>query len=164
MKTTFIILIGLLVLLPLNAYPVRIGDIAPPFELTDLSGNHAGSGGLKGKVVSLVFWATWCEQCRTELSDLDVLYKKYRQDGFEVVGISLDSSAARIAKFLQKIKPSFRVLHDREGTVADAYRVSGVPVSFIIGRDGVIGRRIMGFGKEFLPLYEKEMKELLKQQ
>ena len=163
MQKALIILLGLLALLSAFAYPAQIGEIAPPFELTDLSGDLVKSGDLKGKVVFMVFWATWCEQCRTELPELDILYKKYRKDGLEVVGISLDSSAARLARFLQKIKPSFRVFHDVKGTVANAYRVSGIPVGVIVDRNGVIGRRITGFGRGFLPMFEREMKELLKQ-
>jgi peroxiredoxin len=164
MKKTLIIIFSLLALLPANAYPVRVGEIAPPFELADTTGNKVSSQVLKGKVVILVFWATWCRQCQTELPELDILYKKYHKDGIEVIGISLDSSAVRLARFLEKIKPSFRVLHDEKGTAANAYRVSGIPSGFIIDRDGVASRRIMGFGRELLPLYEQSINELLKQQ
>jgi peroxiredoxin len=164
MKKTLIIIFALLAFLPLNAYPVQLTENVPPCELRDLTGNIVRSGSLKGKVVILVFWATWCDGCRTELPELDVLYQKYRNDGLEVIAINLDSSADRLARFLQKIKPSFRVVHDEKGTVAAAYRVSGIPAGFIIGKDGLTGRRISGSGRQVLAAYEQEINELLKQQ
>jgi peroxiredoxin len=163
MKKTLIIFISLLPFWPLAAYPVQLYEIAPPFELTDMSGNIVQSASLKGKVVILVFWATWCEQCRAELPELDILHKKFRNSGLEVIAINVDTSAARLARFLRKVKPTFRVLHDEKGTVAAAYGVSGIPASFIISRDGIASFRISGFEREGLPVYEEEINKLLKQ-
>jgi peroxiredoxin len=162
MKKTLIIILALLAFWPLAAYPVQLRGNAPQFELTDLTGNIVKSESLQGKVVILVFWATWCDECRKELPELDILYKKYRNDGLEVIAINLDSSPARLTRFLQRTKPSFPVLHDEKGTVAAAYSVSGIPTSFIIDRTGIASRRISGFESESLPLYEREINDLLK--
>jgi peroxiredoxin len=154
----------LLLLFPHAAFSAQVGSPAPSFSLKDLQGNTVNLSDFEGKVVFLDFWALWCAPCREELPELDSLYKKYRKDGFEVVGICLDTSQQRVTKFLQKVPVTFQILIDKKGDAAEAYRFSGLPAGFLIGRDGAIKHKHMGFGREFLPLFEKEITELLKQE
>lgn len=146
---------------PLPAYGAQVGETAPAFELRDLQGRTISLEEYKGKVVLLNFWAPWCRSCKAELPGLEALYAKYHKAGLEVISIGLNISEAGAKKLLQKIPLSFQVLLDPRGKTADSYRFSGLPASFIIGRDGVIKYRHMGFGKEFLSLYEKEVQILL---
>jgi peroxiredoxin len=153
----------LFLLVPHAAFSAQVGSSAPSFSLKDLKGNIVNLSDFEGKVVFLDFWAPWCAPCREELPELDRLYKKYWEDGFEVVGICLDTSRARVTKFLQKVPVTFQILMDKQGDAAEAYRFSGLPAGFLIDRDGIIRKQYKGFARDLLPLYEKEISDLLKQ-
>ncbi len=162
MKTALAAFLFLL-LVPQDAFSAQVGSPAPSFSLEDLQGNTVILHDFEGKVVFLDFWAPWCASCREELFELDRLYKKYRKDGFEVIGICLDTPKARITNFVQKVPVTFQILIDTKGDAAETYRCSGVPVGFLIDKDGIIREQYKGFAIDLLPLYEKEISELLKQ-
>ncbi|MEK6726311.1 MAG: TlpA disulfide reductase family protein [Deltaproteobacteria bacterium] len=159
--TTALILVAVM-LHPLCSYSAEIGGKAPAFSLKDIKGNTVTLESLKGKVVFLDFWASWCGPCKEELPELELLYKKYGKDGFEVVGISVDKSESNVVEFLKKRPISFTILTNIKGDVAEAYGLPGMPTGYIIGKDGVIQHRHAGFARAFLPVYEKEIAELLK--
>lgn len=148
---------------PFHAYSAEVGKKAPAFTLNDMKGNTVTLYSLKGKVVLLDFWGTWCSPCKEEFPELDALYKKYGKDGLEVVGISVDKSESNVAEFLKKWPVSFTVLTDTTGDVPESYALPGMPTGYIIGKDGVIRFRHIGFSKEFMSIYEKEIVELLKE-
>ncbi len=154
----------LAMLLPAFAYAGQVGSIAPEFSLPDLTGKSVSLQQFKGKVVFLDFWAPWCDQCREELPALDALYKKYTKDGLEVIGIGIDTSEKQVTEFLQKVSVTFTILIDKKDNIRWAYNFRTLPTAFVIGRDGVIRYMHLGFGKEFLQMYEKEIDKLLKQQ
>jgi peroxiredoxin len=145
------------------AYAAQEGTRAPGFGIMDLTGNTVTFEQFKGKVVFLDFWAPWCIPCKDELPELDLLYKKFQNEGFIVIGIAVDASSEGVAKFLQKTKISFPILLDTLGTVAESYRLVNMPTGYLIGRDGIIRYRHLGYGKELLLQYEKEINELVKQ-
>jgi peroxiredoxin len=150
------------ILLPSSTYAGNAAEVAPGFSLFDTNGNNVTLDSYKGKVVFLAFWATWCASCRDELPDLDILHKKFSKNGFTVLSVCVESSASIVTGYLNKYPVSFPVLVDKGGTIADTYRLSGFPASFIIGKDGVIRHKHRGYGKEFLALYETEILDLLK--
>ena len=150
-------------LLPFPVFSGQVGSQAPSFALKDLTGETITLDSLQGKVVFLGFWAIWCRSCREELPELDRLYLKYKDNGFTVIGISVDAPRARVAAFLKKVPVAFPILIDEKGDVAEAYRFSELPSGFLIGRDGVIKYEYKGYDKSFPLLYEKEISGLLKQ-
>ncbi|HXY55203.1 MAG TPA: TlpA disulfide reductase family protein [Nitrospirota bacterium] len=158
----FLVTMFLLVFMrPVFTQAGQVGSVAPGFSLTDLNGKASTLQQFKGKVVFLDFWAPWCDSCREELPALDALYKKYKNDGLEIIGIDMDPSEKLVREFLQKGPITFTILIDRKGAMRREYRVRTLPTAFIIGKDGVIRSMHMGFGKEFLQIYEKEIVELL---
>ena len=161
-----IIIIALLLALtlPVFANASQVGTSAPDFSLVDVNGKVVTLKQFRGKVVFLDFWAPWCDPCREELPALDALYKKYSNEGLEIIGIDIDSSEKLVTEFLQKVPVTFTVLIDKKGIIRRGYNFRTLPTAFIIGKDGVIRYVQMGFGKEFLPMYEKQIAELLKQQ
>jgi peroxiredoxin len=159
-----IILLLLAIMLPTIAYSGQVGSSAPDFSLSDLAGKPVSLQQFKGKVILLDFWAPWCDQCRAELPKLDDLYKQHGKDGFEIIGIGIDTSESQVTEFLQKIPITFTILIDKKNNVRKAYHFRTLPTTFIIGRDGVIRYVHLGFGNEYLQIYEKEIAELLKQQ
>ncbi|HTG01954.1 MAG TPA: TlpA disulfide reductase family protein [Nitrospirota bacterium] len=149
--------------LPASAEADQVGAMAPPFSIPDLNGNIVTLQHLKGRVVVLDFWAPWCDQCREELPAFDALFNKYKNDGLVVIGVDIDSSKKLVAEFLQKTSVNFTVVMDLKGAMRRAYRFRTLPTAFIIGKDGIIRYVHMSFGKEQLPLFDKEIAELLKQ-
>ncbi len=105
------------------------------FTLTDLSGKPWHLRDLKGQVVLVNFWATWCPPCRKEMPDLQALYDKYKSRGFLVLSIS-DEESAKVAPFIAERKITYPVLLDPGRKVNDAFIVEGIPKSFVYDREG----------------------------
>jgi len=105
------------------------------FTLTDLQGKSWRLSDLRGKVVMVNFWATWCPPCRKEMPDLQALYDKYKDRGFMVLSIS-DEEAAKVGPFIAERKISYPVLLDLGRKVNEAFVVEGIPKSFVYDREG----------------------------
>lgn len=105
------------------------------FTLTDLQGNQWHLHDLKGKIVLVNFWATWCPPCRKEMPDLQALYDKYKDQGFVVLSIS-DEAAAKVQPFIAERRISYPVLLDPGRNVNDRFKVEGIPKSFVYDREG----------------------------
>jgi thiol-disulfide isomerase/thioredoxin len=110
---------------------------APDFTLPTLSGAPIRLADLRGKVVLLSFWATWCVPCRTEMPTLEALYQRYKDRGLEVLAVNLDMlSTAGVEAFMQEVGVTFRVGLDPSWSTAQAYRVLGLPTTYLIDRAG----------------------------
>jgi peroxiredoxin len=105
------------------------------FILTDLSGKKWHLQNLRGKVVLVNFWATWCPPCRKEMPDLQALYEKYKESGLVVLAIS-DEEAGKVEPFIAERKISYPVMLDPGRKVNDLYRVDGIPKTFVYDRNG----------------------------
>jgi len=105
------------------------------FTLTDLQGKSWHLRDLRGKVVLVNFWATWCPPCRKEMPDLQALYDKYKDQGLVVLAIS-DEEAAKVTPFISERKISYPVMLDPGRKVNDLYQVEGIPKSFVYDRQG----------------------------
>lgn len=112
------------------------GDNAPSFELPDLKGNPRKLSEFRGSVVLLNFWASWCGPCVEELPALEQLYQKLKAKGFEIVAVGIDDDIAELEEFKRRFSLSFPVLADKSGILKNKYRVTGVPESFVLDRDG----------------------------
>jgi len=118
----------------------------PPLELTDLEGNTVSLAALKGKVVIIDFWATWCPPCREAIPDLIDLKKQYGAKGLEVVGISLDDNGSRILpRFVHDFGINYPVVIGSEEIAAAFGGILGLPTTFIVDRDGMIRSHFMGY-------------------
>lgn len=146
-RWSFAVLLGTLLLVTSapRALAIGAGSLAPEIGLKDLSGRGVSIASLKGKVVLVDFWASWCAPCREELPVLEALYKKYRGRGFEIVGVNLDQSPDKVQRFLSGTPLSFRVVHDRGRAVAERYAPSKMPSSFLIDRKGIVRHVHAGF-------------------
>jgi thiol-disulfide isomerase/thioredoxin len=120
------------------------------FTVKDVAGKDVRLGSYRGQVVLVNFWATWCGPCRREIPSLVRLYGKYRQRGFVVLGISVDSEVARIRPFARALKMSYPVLVGAgRDDVSDAFGpFAGFPTSLLIARDGAICVRHVGVASE----------------
>jgi thiol-disulfide isomerase/thioredoxin len=134
-------LLAALVATGLMAFP---GEPAPAIHADDLSGRPFALATLKGKIVLLDFWASWCAPCKKSLPALDKLQEKYRDKGLEVVGISLDEDTDAISTFLERAPVKFRILRDPSGKSAEAFSVVAMPTSFLLDAEGRIAARYEG--------------------
>ncbi|HWW86519.1 MAG TPA: redoxin domain-containing protein [Vicinamibacterales bacterium] len=117
----------------------HVGEPAGEFQLTDLAGTPVSLTAMRGKVVLLTFWATWCGVCRRELPNLENLYKNLKgHDDFAVLTINLDQRSESVPPFVRTNDYQFPVLLDADNRVSTAYDVSGIPANFIIDRAGKI--------------------------
>jgi len=122
----------------------KVNSPAPDFSLKALDGSPLKLADYRGQVVLLDFWATWCVPCKAEIPHFIEFQDKYRAQGFQVVGISMDDDANAVRKFYQDFKMNYPVV---VGTpeLADAYGgVLGLPVTFLIARDGRVAAKYVG--------------------
>ncbi len=126
------------------------------FSLKDLSGKTWKFSDLRGKVVLVNFWATWCPPCRKEMPDLETLYQELAPRGLVILGIS-DEEASKVQPFIRERRVSFPILLDPGRTVNEAFIVEGIPKSFVYDRDGkLVAQSIdMRTRKQFLEMLAK---------
>jgi peroxiredoxin len=105
------------------------------FTLTDLQGSSWHLKDLRGKVVLVNFWATWCPPCRKEMPDLDTLFNKFKDQGFVVLAIS-DEDDAKVSPFIAERKIAYPILLDPGRKVTESFKVEGIPKSFVYDRSG----------------------------
>jgi peroxiredoxin len=118
---------------------------APDFTLPNLDGKMVSLVDYKGKVILLNIWATWCPPCVEEMPSMEKLYQELREEGFEILAVSVDASGDKVVTpFMKKHKLSFPALTDTGGAVKILYQTTGVPESFIIDKDGIIVEKIIG--------------------
>jgi peroxiredoxin len=126
------------------------------FSLTDLQGKSWALHDLRGKVVLVNFWATWCPPCRKEMPDLDALYLKFKDQGLIILAIS-DEDATKVRPFLKERPVTYPVLLDPGRKVNDVFHIDGIPKSFVYDREGkLVAQSIdMRTQKQFLEMLSK---------
>ncbi len=118
--------------------------VAPAFSVQGLKGETIRLSDLRGKVVLVNFWATWCPYCVTEIPDLEKVYRANKDRGFTILGISTDAIPD---SFIRQMGITYPLAMGKQDVVSD-YRVSGIPVSFLIDGDGRVVKRVMGVYSE----------------
>ena len=151
--------------------PVEIGSRAPDFAATDLRGHKPASiADYRGRVVLLNIWATWCPPCRAEMPSMERLHKKLAGTDFRIAAVSVDGDAfyaqeqagpKEIMAFASTLGLTFDILHDPSGEIRKAYDIFGVPESYLIDRDGVIVKRVIGAADWEDPVNEMLIRRLL---
>ncbi|HXH37128.1 MAG TPA: TlpA disulfide reductase family protein [Thermoanaerobaculia bacterium] len=129
----------------LTATAARAGVAAPAFALRSLEGRTVRLSDFRGKVVLLNFWATWCGGCRVEMPWLIEIYRQYRSQGLEIIGVSMDDGGEEvIAKFTKAKNVNYTIVKGNEA-VANAYgKVQLLPQTFLINRDGTVAGHFTG--------------------
>ncbi|MDQ6983529.1 MAG: TlpA disulfide reductase family protein [Ghiorsea sp.] len=137
-----VVMVGMSFLMPDAVKPVRAGDMVKPISLPNFQGKLEGIP--EGKVVLLNFWATWCPPCREEVPSMVKLYDKFKDQGFEIVAVSVDKRYDDVVQFVAEQNMTFMVLHDQDSDVSRNYGVFRYPESFIVDRNGVVRKHLGG--------------------
>jgi peroxiredoxin len=136
---------GVFLLLANTVFALDESPVAPEFTLQSLSAGKLSLSDYRGKVVLLNFWATWCMPCRQEMPSMERLWQQYQNKGFAILAVSTDEGgASRVKSFVKRLKLSFPVVLDADSKVSDLYQVSGLPVSFLVDRQGRVAAKITG--------------------
>ena len=128
-------------------FPVTAGSKAPDFRAKTIDGAPVTKtlANYKGEIVLLNVWATWCLPCRTEMPSIQALHDRFAARGLKVVAVSIDKAGSddEIRKFRDQYGLTFEILQDPTGNIQRDYQTTGVPETFIIGRDGMIRRKVI---------------------
>lgn len=151
--------------------PVGPGREAPSFTVASLRGDSVSLSDYEGQVVLLNIWATWCAPCRVEMPSLERLYQELEGEPFEILAVSVDAArggrdeygnpGGNIQAFADSLGLTFRILHDPTGRIQDRYRTTGVPETFLIGKDGIIYKKVAGGTEWDAPAYRELIERLL---
>lgn len=137
---------------------------APDFRLEDMDENLYSLKDFQGKVLLINFWATWCPPCRREMPSMERLYQKMKDnDDFTVIAINQFESPDHVFAYMADLgtDPSFPILFDRESRISEAYKVAGLPTTYLVDKKGKVRYRAIG-GREFdHPEVEKLILELM---
>jgi cytochrome c biogenesis protein CcmG/thiol:disulfide interchange protein DsbE len=125
------------------------------------SGDTLGLERLRGKVVLLDFWASWCEPCRHSFPWLNAMQAKYADRGLVIIGVNVDRERADAERFLREVPAAFRIVYDPAGELATRYDVPGMPSSYVIGQNGDVVGRHVGFRNAARAEREAELQKLL---
>jgi thiol-disulfide isomerase/thioredoxin len=139
---------------------LKPGDALPDLASFKLEGKLPDS--LKGQVILLDFWASWCAPCKSSFPAMEELNAKYRDKGFTIIAVSVDEDPENMQQFLKPMKISFTVVRDAQQKLVAAADVPTMPTSFLIDRSGKIRFVHAGFERdETIPKYVKEIEQLL---
>lgn len=151
--------------------PVITGAAAPSFTVTNMAGEEVTLADYRGKVVLLNVWATWCPPCKEEMPSMQRLYEEMEGTDFEILAVSVDAPRGQedafgrpggdLEAFAQEYGLTFPILHDPQGGIQRTYQTTGVPESFIVGRDGVIYKKVAGPTDWDAPVNQELIRRLL---
>jgi len=142
---------------PQGSQPMSASD----FTLPSLAGENITLSNLKGKVVLVDFWATWCPPCKNAIPHLIDLYEKFKDQGFVVLGISPEDEKS-LEKFRDDYKITYPILLGTQ-EVAQAYGVQAIPKSIFIDKKGIVRKIQVGFAPELAPVFEALVDSLVKE-
>ena len=140
-----------------------ISGKAANFTLKSRSGKNIKLSELRGQVVMLNFWASWCGPCRKEMPLLEKIHKKYKRLGFTLLGVNVEENSSAAKKYLRDVKVSFPILFDRTNKTSKLYNVSAMPTTILIDRNG--NKRFLhkGYKPGYENDYKKQIKKLLRE-
>ncbi len=141
--------------------PLGRGAVAPGFSLPRVGGDPVSLEGLRGQVVLVNFWATWCKPCEDEMPAMERLYQELAPEGFEMLAVSVDEPGAGVKAFADRLGLSFPILLDPTKRTAGEYQAFRFPETVLVDRDGTIAARYIGPREWDDPAYVERIRRLL---
>jgi peroxiredoxin len=136
---------------------------AANFTLKSNSGKNLRLSEMRGEVVLINFWASWCGPCRQEMPELEAIYQKYQSLGFTILGINVDKDRAMADKVINKTTLSFPILFDSDNAVTELYKVDAMPTTVMVDRNGKVRFIHRGYKPGYEDEYVKQIKTLIRE-
>ena len=136
---------------------------APDFTLTSRDGRTVSLGQLRGQVVMINFWATWCGPCRQEMPLLDALYQRYSKLGFTLLGVNVEENSSGADAYLKETPVSFPILFDPKNQVSELYDVNAMPSTVLVDRNGQVRFLHKGYKPGYEDEYLNQIRELIRE-
>jgi peroxiredoxin len=154
-----------------NYQPIITGAEAPSFVVADMTGAEVSLSDFRGQVILLNVWATWCAPCRDEMPSMQRLFDALDGTDFQILAVSVDARLGEtdafgrpggdLAAFADELGLTFPILHDPTGRIQQIYQTTGVPETFLIGRDGIIYKKVAGGTEWDAPVNQELVRRLL---
>ena len=145
------------------AAPQAAQGPAPDFTLKSLSGENVKLSELRGQVVLINFWASWCGPCRQEMPLLDQMYQKYGELGFTLLGVNVEQDSADAQRLLHDTPVTFPILFDTQNVVSKLYDVTAMPSTVIVDRDGNVRFVHKGYQPGYEDEYQTQVRALVRE-
>ena len=158
-----IALFVMVMMFSLSAQAEVLEGPAPDFTLKSRSGENVKLSELRGDVVMINFWASWCAPCRQEMPLLEDMHKKYSDLGFVLLGVNVEEDSSKAAELLREVPVSFPVLYDNTNKVTKLYKVVAMPSTVMVDRDGNMRYLHRGYLPGYEAEYIKQIKELVRE-
>lgn len=149
--------------LPSVSNATEIFGAAPDFTLKSKDGSNVRLEDLRGQVVMLNFWASWCGPCRQEMPLMDEIYKKYEKFGFTILAVNVDEDSADADRFLDAVPVTFPILYDNESRISELYNVDTMPTTIMVDREGNARFLHRGYKPGYEDDYRKQVKKLIRE-
>ncbi len=138
----------------------EVGYPAPDFTLKDLDGNTVRLSDLRGKVIFINFWATWCPPCRAEMPEIEAVHQEYKDKGVVVLGVDISEPESTVRQYIQEGGFSWTIVLDKTGEVSRDYQITAIPTSFFLDREGII--RVVNIGAMTKRAMEAKLAEAMR--
>lgn len=142
---------------------IEIGAPAPNFTLVDRQGKTWTLSELKGQVVFVNFWATWCPPCREEMPSMQKLYKMLPKDNFKMLAILNKDDPALADSFAKKHDLTMPIINDQDNTLGAAYGLTGLPETFIVDKQGILREKFIGLAQWDSPIHVQMLMKYINQ-
>jgi len=150
-------------LLPATTSAENLSGQAPNFTLKSDNGKNIKLSELRGQVVMINFWASWCGPCRQEMPLLEDIYKKYKKLGFTILGVNVEQDSSKARQMLKDVPVSFPILFDTENKVSKLYDVVAMPSTVMVDRNGKMRFLHKGYKPGYEKDYRKQIRKLVKE-
>jgi peroxiredoxin len=157
------VFLSLLLLTSQAQAAVKLSSAAPDFTLKSIEGPNLRLAELRGQVVMVNFWATWCGPCRIELPHLNRLHQSYNKAGFTMLAVNIDNNPQLAIDLARRLGLNAPVLLDTQKSVVSAYGLNDMPATVLIDRDGRIRHIYRGYKDGAEDVYEQHLRALLKE-
>jgi len=163
-KQPLLVTIVVMLAMGMNAHAAQVlSGKATDFTLKSRSGKNIKLSELRGQVVMINFWASWCGPCRQEMPLLEALYKKYHGLGFTLLGVNVEQDSSKANAYLRDVSVSFPILYDTKNSVSKTYNISAMPSTVMVDRDGNMRYLHHGYKPGYEKEYEKQIKALIRE-
>ena len=162
-KTIYTIFVSLSILFSGSTNSASVNQVSPDFTLSSSTKQNIRLAELRGQVVMINFWATWCGPCREEMPHLEALHQRYDALGFKLLGVNVEENSGDAAEWLEETPVSFSILYDPENNVTELYDVVAMPSTVIVDRQGNVRFLHHGYQAGYENEYQTQIRALIRE-